>query len=164
MSNFEKENQLLQAFTETFQSLMIASKTSEGQPYASYAPCVKFKNTYYFIISKVAKHYENLMVNPHLQIMFLEDESKAKHIFFRKRLSYDVNTSLTEDEDVKKAFITFFGDFAKQLFTMDFVMVKCHIQKGRFVFGPGKAFVVDDQQIIVSQITGNHGKGHQTNK
>src|SRR5690554_4338498 len=113
----------LDQFTDQFKSLMIASLTKDLMPYTSYAPFIKYEQSYYFIISKIAKHYENLMHHSKASIMFIEDESNASHIFFRKRLSYLIDTSIIEsNRNVKQTFIDVFGHFINQLFSMDFVI------------------------------------------
>ncbi len=160
MPNIVTVQESLQVFTKPFQSLVISSITDQGEPYASYAPFVKVDDDYYFLISKIAKHYDNMLNHPQIAIFFLEDEAATQNIFFRKRLSYHVKTMFTQDPDVKAAFITKFGDFVKQLFAMDFFMVKCEINHGLFVIGPGQAYEVDAQQQIIKQMTGKAGKGH----
>lgn len=160
MVDIEKEQATLDTFTDVFQSLMIASLTNKGEAYASYAPFVKVDDTYYFIISKIAKHYQNILNHPQITIFFLEDESSASNVFFRKRLAYDVKAQFDESEDIKHAFITKFGEFVKRLFMMDFMIVKTDIIKGHMVVGPGQAFEINQHQQINHQMTGRGGKGH----
>ena len=95
----------LDQFTNQFKSLMIASLTKDHMPYTSYAPFIKYEQSYYFIISKIAKHYENLMHHSKASIMFIEDESNASHIFFRKRLSYLIDTIIIESNKYLKIYL-----------------------------------------------------------
>ncbi len=152
--------QILEHFTEGFQSLTIASLTHEKTPYISYAPFVKYENEYYIIISQMAKHYHNLKENDDASIMFLEDESKAQSIFFRKRLSYEVNVIFGEvSSEVIEAFKQRHGHMIDQLLTLDFVIVKMKIKKGLLVLGAGRAYVVNENEQIVDQA--GRGQGHQ---
>ncbi len=164
MNETDQIQETLHSFTESFQSLMISSLTEHGEPYASYAPFVKVKDAYYIIISKIAKHYKNMLNHPKITILFLEDEAQAEHIFFRKRLSYLVQTMFSENELIKQAFINKFGDFVSRLFKMDFVVVKCEVIKGQFIIGAGKAYEINQHQEIIRQMTGNQGKGHSVHK
>ncbi len=161
MSQLDAIQASLNTFTKTFQSLVISSITKDGKPYASYAPFVHVDGTYYILISKIAKHYQNILNHPQISILFIEDESKAEHIFFRKRLSYVINTQFEEKEVIKEAFIHRFGDFVKRLFLMDFVMIKCHIVNGHYIIGPGQAYMIDQHQQVLTTMKGANGKGHQ---
>lgn len=106
---------------ETQQSLFLATQTNKLFPYASYAPFIKEGGDYYIIISKIAKHYGNLKQSPQASIMLIEDENKATNIFFRKRVSYAVKTTLgIQEKNIEEAFIKKFGAFAATLFKMDF--------------------------------------------
>jgi putative heme iron utilization protein len=159
MVELNKVQDALNAFPQSFKSLMIASKTKNDEPFSSYAPFVSVNNKYYFIISRMAAHYQNIKNNPVISILLLEDESQASHIFFRKRLSYLVNTTFTEEKEIKDAMLEKFGEFVNRLFQMDFVVVSCEILKGSFVIGAGQAYVIDKNQKVINQMTGN-SKGH----
>ena len=161
MPDLNKVQEKLNTFTDDFQSLVISSITDEHEPFASYAPFVKHNNHYYFIISKIAKHYLNMLQHPIISIFFLEDEQKAVNVFFRRRLSYLVKTTFDTEAEVKDAFSQKFGEFVNRLFLMDFVMVKCEIISGHFVIGAGQAYDIDAHEKVANQMTGNSGKGHQ---
>lgn len=155
----EKVQLQLNTFTTPFKSVIIATKTIEEMPYTSYAPFVKYEGDYYFLISKIAKHFENLSHCSNASIMFIEDETKANNIFFRKRLSYAIKTILNiKDEAIESVFFDKFGDMATMLFKMDFLVVKCQILNGNMILGPGQAYDIDETQRIVNQIT--NPKGH----
>ena len=150
----------LNNFTQDFSSLVISSLTNKNLPYTSYAPYIKYNNEFYFIISKIAKHYENLSTQPIASIMFIEDESKASNIFFRKRLTYAISATLEiQDEAVKNEFVKEFGDMVNMLFKMDFLIVKCNLVNGLIVVGPGQAYDIDESQHIIGQVRNPKGHG-----
>lgn len=150
----------LNKFPEKFSSIVISTLTTDNLPYTSYAPFVIYNNDYYFIISKIAKHYENLVAHPAANIMLIEDEFKATNIFFRKRLSYAITTTLDiQEEAVKNQFIRQYGDMVNMLFKMDFLVVKSNIKEGLIVLGAGQAYEIDKQQQIISQVTNPKGHG-----
>lgn len=139
----------LDQFTHNFQSCVIATKTENQMPYTSYAPFIKFENSYYIIISKIAKHYENFVNEGIANILFIEDEKDAQNIFFRKRLSYLVDVVLPIDNDhVKTEFTKVFGNMINMLLGMDFLIVKCIVKEGIMILGPGMAYEVDENQKI----------------
>ncbi|BCR36317.1 pyridoxamine 5'-phosphate oxidase family protein [Mariniplasma anaerobium] len=158
-NSIEKVQDQLNSFTSNFLSVVISTITNEQKPYTSYAPYVFYDNHYYFLISMIAKHYDNLSLNQNASIMFIQDEAQTPNIFFRKRLSYAVSTILDiKDDMVKGEFVKRFGDMATMLFKMDFLIVKCNIENGRFVIGPGQAYNIDCQRQIINQAT--NPKGH----
>ena len=152
----------LNTFADDFLSMVIATLTKEQKPYNSYAPFVYYDKHYYFLISKIAKHYENLVAHKSASVMFIEDESKTPNIFFRKRLSYAISTNLDiKDKAIQEAFVNRFGDMANMLFKMDFVIVKCFIENGRLVVGPGQAYDIDSNMNVIEHLTS--AKGHSRN-
>lgn len=48
------------------------------------------------LISHIARHARNLEVNPQVSIMMIEDETEAKQLFARKRLTFDAVASMVE--------------------------------------------------------------------
>jgi hypothetical protein len=151
---------VLNHFTEQFKSLCISSLTHEGTPYISYAPFVKHGNNYYIIISKMARHYHNLSENADASIMMIEDESQSSSIFFRKRLSYEVIADFNPvDPSIVDAMKNRHGHMIDQLMTLDFVIVKMKIKRGLLVLGAGKAYVIDEQEMIIDQA--GRGQSHQ---
>lgn len=161
MSDMKEIQEKLHHFSHHFKSVVLASMTNEDLPYTSYVPFIKHENHYYLIMSKAAKHYQNISLHHEISIMFIEDEKEAENIFFRKRLSYAVSVTFDVDPLVKDGFVKKFGEFVNRLFLMDFVMAKCVIKEGQFIIGPGKAYLVDEHENILSNMTGNQGKGHQ---
>ena len=159
--DYQKVQSIVDTFHTNFESIVLATITEDGHPYTSYAPFVKVDNKLYLLISKIAKHYTNLTNHPEASVLLIDDEAKTKNIFFRKRLSYFVHTSIGEPtEEITQAYIHQFGEFAAQLFQMDFVVVTCTIQYGNVIVGPGKAYKLDLNNQVQIQMTGQGGHGH----
>ena len=158
----EQIQQKLEQFPKDFQSAVLATMTKENTLYTSYSPFVVVDHEYYFLISKIAKHYENLSHQQLMSFILIEDESQAKNIFFRKRLSYQAQAEVdVKDELAKTAFINLHKEMAEMLFKMDFIMVKANIKEGQFIIGPGMAYEVDQNQAIKEQIKPSQGHGHK---
>jgi len=83
----------VESFLETFQTLIMASLTPEGAPHASTAPYVRFGNDFYILISTVAQHGRNLLENPNVSLLFVEDESQCVQPFARKRVTIEATAS-----------------------------------------------------------------------
>jgi putative heme iron utilization protein len=158
----DKIQHTLEQFPKDFQSAVLATMTKDNTLYTSYAPFVIVDKAYYFLMSKIAKHYENLVNNNQMSFILIEDEIKSKNIFFRRRLSYQAHAEIdVKDELVKSAFINLHKEMAEMLFQMDFIMVKANIKEGQFIIGPGMAYEVNQNQTIKEQIKPSQGHGHK---
>ncbi|OON98326.1 MAG: hypothetical protein ATN36_00015 [Epulopiscium sp. Nele67-Bin005] len=69
-------------------SSVLGTINKEGKPWSSEAPFVIFNNKAYIYISPVADHYQNLVDNPNLTFMLVEDEATSNHIFVRQKVAF----------------------------------------------------------------------------
>lgn len=134
-------------------SLQMASLTSEGLPYASYAPFVNHNGYFYIYISELAKHTQNLIEDKRISILIVEDESKCSQIFARKRLSGEgdvVEVERTEESyvEIVEVFTERFGNIMNVLGNLsDFRLFRIEINAGGFVMGFGKAYTFSQGNI-----------------
>ena len=119
---------------------------------ASYAPIISLDGKYYIYISAIAEHYDNLKRNPNqAEVMFLEDESKAKSIIVRTRLCYKASARFIPREDpiVEKVLdklaetMNDVGGIKTIREFTDFDLVELTFGTGRFVRGFGQAYLID---------------------
>ncbi|WP_267523251.1 pyridoxamine 5'-phosphate oxidase family protein [Campylobacter sp. MG1] len=141
----------IDTFKKSFKSVVIASIDNNGNAISSYAPIIFDGNDMYIFISEVVEHFNALKFNPNkVEIMFLQDESKAKTIFARIRLRYKVNAKiLNRDDDFNRLFSLLKeqqNDENIDIFynMQDFHFVKLIIKSGRFVKGFGMAYDIDE--------------------
>lgn len=146
------------SFDRDFKSVVLSTITEDGFPHASYAPFVKNGEFYYFIISETAKHYENIQNNPIAMLMFLEDELSTSNVFFRKRLTYTVDLSIVDSEEIIELMIETHGELVDMLVRkLDFHIIEARPNEGKLVLGPGRAYFIKDNQIQQDKAG---GKGH----
>ena len=158
----EELQSICDQFPEEFQSASLSTYSKENKPLASYAPFVYANKTFYFLISKIAPHYQNLVNHPTFSFNLLQDESKASSIFFRQRLTYQAVAHFPEiAEELKSAFVARFGEMATMLFGLDFAIVKAELLEGSMVLGAGQAYQINANQKVQEQIKSPHGHGHQ---
>ncbi|MFQ6342209.1 HugZ family heme oxygenase [Campylobacter sp. VTCC 70190] len=152
LSGVEKE---LKDFMLSFNSVSLASLSAKGEVVCSYAPFVSTQWGNYIYISEVSEHFANIKENPNnIEIMFLEDESKAASVILRKRLRYRVKASFLERGE---QFELVYDEFEKQTGgeggiktirkMLDFHLVKLDFGKGRFVKGFGQAYDIENGNI-----------------
>ena len=139
----------------SLQSVQLATLNAEQHPEISYTPVLRFEGRYYIFISELASHTQNILLQPKLSLLFIEDERSAKNIFARKRLSLNVLASECEqgneqwelilDEFEKRQGKTV--SLLKQL--PDFHLFKLTPESGTFVQGFGQAFELSGENLHI---------------
>lgn len=157
----------VESFLETFQTLVMASLTPEGEPYASTAPYVRVGNDFYILISTVAQHGRNLLSSDKVSLLFAEDESRCLQPFARKRVTVEASVSEIgrNEECFVQAIERFNAHFDAELVASltqmgDFHLFKLTPKNGSVVMGFGKAYRLDERLEIITQIMGQHQRGH----
>ncbi|WP_256597677.1 heme utilization protein HutZ [Moritella viscosa] len=141
-------------FREERQTLILSTLSTDGFPHISYAPFVRLEDGYYILISEVAEHTQNLLVNKNLSFMLLEDELNSKQIFARHRLTYKANAEVIarESESWSQAIPALearFGEIITNLSGLsDFRLFRIEPQIGRYVKGFGQAYTVNGNDDI----------------
>ena len=153
-------------FAKSFGSACLATLSPKNEVLCTYAPVIHHKEKFFIYISEVGEHFGSIKANPsNIELMFLEDECKAKSVILRKRLRYRVEPRFVERggaefDEVYESFITQSGgsggiktikDFA------DFHLIELKPKGGRFVKGFGQAYLIKDGKA--SHITGGTGGG-----
>ena len=153
----------VESFLETFQTLIMASLTPEGEAHASTAPYVRLDNDFYILISTVAQHGRNLLTNSKVSLLFVEDESQCIQPFARKRVTIEATASeIFRDNDHYSAVIERFcahfdSELVGSLAQMgDFHLFKLSPQSGSVVMGFGRAYRLDENLEVMTQIMGQH--------
>lgn len=144
----------VQAFRDERLTLQLATIDNQGIPHASYTPFAFDQHGYYILISELAKHGQNLKDNKNISIMMLEDESKAKNLHARKRLTFDTVATELDKKSVEgiagiNALISRFGEMAENLSLLsDFYLYRLVPSNGRYVKGFGQAFNVSENDLV----------------
>lgn len=153
----------VESFLETFQTLVMASITPDVSPHASTAPYVRLGNDFYILISTVAQHGRNLLSNPNVSLLFVEDESQCVQPFARKRVTIEaVASELSRDNEAYSIVIErlkahFDAELVTSLTQMgDFHLFKLSPKSGSVVMGFGKAYRLDHNLEVMTQIMGQH--------
>ncbi|MBG1244055.1 HugZ family pyridoxamine 5'-phosphate oxidase [Nostoc sp. NZL] len=163
MSQLENIQAEYEKFPEEFESVIISTVSAQAIPNASYAPFVMddSKNIYIYV-SGLSTHTKNIYANPHVSVLFIEDEAKSNLIFARRRLSFDCTATLIERETDKwnqmvEQFQRRFGQIIEVLRGLsDFRIFQLIPSEGRFVVGFGGGYHISGDNLNqVVQITGD---------
>lgn len=136
-------------------SIILATVDAEGTPNSSYAPFVQVDNTFYILVSFMAKHTKNLASDRKTSIMFIEDESATKQIYARERLTIETTTSSIErDTEVWNTVVSSLKETHGKVVDVisemkDFILIALHPTKGSYVNGFGSAYFVDENLEII---------------
>ena len=159
----------IHAFIDEFNSLTLATLSKDNEVCASYAPLLRFNNDFYIYISEVSEHFNNIKSHPNnVEIMLLEDESKAKSPIVRARLRYRVTCEFIERGELfDKVYDNFIARVGKgrgidQIRNMlDFHLIKLNLGKGRFVKGFGQAYDIVGHTITPANTGMPHSMPHK---
>ncbi|MHC5671031.1 HugZ family pyridoxamine 5'-phosphate oxidase [Nostoc sp.] len=164
MSQLENIQAEYEKFPEEFESVIISTVSAQAIPNASYAPFIMddSKNIYIYV-SGLSTHTKNLYANPHINVLFIEDEAKSNLIFARRRLSFDCTATLIEHEtddwnQIVEQFQGRFGEIIEVLRGLsDFRIFQLTPSEGRFVVGFGAAYHITGNNLHqLVQITGDN--------
>lgn len=150
-------------------TIMLSTVDQDGNPNVSYAPFVINNGEYQVLISTIARHARNLLEVPKVSLMIIEDESKSRQIFARRRLSFDATVRVLErhSEEWEQAIVALKarqGNLVDELAKMQDFNVFCFKPElGLFVKGFGQAFQVSDDDLVnfVHLQEGHKEEGHR---
>lgn len=146
--------ELYQSFPKQFKSVILGTVSAQGDPQASYAPCVvdEERNIYIFV-SGLSAHTQNLTATGRASALFIQDEAQTPQMFARKRLSYSCEATLLERQSdrwqtIAEQFESRFGNIIEVMKGLaDFRIFQLSPQSGRFVVGFGAAYDIDPNDL-----------------
>ncbi|CZF82041.1 Pyridoxamine 5'-phosphate oxidase [Grimontia celer] len=144
----------IQEFRDSRNTLQLGSVDKEGKPHTSYAPFAFSEMGYYILVSDLATHGQNLKYCKAVSIMMIEDESEARSIFARRRLSFDTNAELIERDSEHwttaiQVMRDRLGEMIDNLSQLgDFNLYRLNPVIGRYVKGFGQAFDVSGEDML----------------
>lgn len=161
----QERNRLL----DSFQTVILSTLDSTGEPNASYAPCaIDEDRNFYIYVSSLAKHTDNLMTTGKASLMIIEDESAADTLFTRKRLTLHVKAEVIERDNVEweKKFAFLENKFARILGKLktlaDFSLFRLVPSDGILVYGFGRAFRIFGERLEQVGFMSIQSSGHRS--
>lgn len=138
----------INTFKAHFNSVCLATLNAKGEVICSYAPIIQTKNGDYLYISELSEHFEGIKTHAdNIEVLFVEDESKAASVILRKRLRLKARASIMQRD---AQFEQIFDEFEQQnandegikaiRHLLDFHLIKLEYKSGRFVKGFGQAY------------------------
>lgn len=153
-------------FHLAFASLLLATASADGEPTASYAPYVTdAEGSFYVYVSELAAHTANLQQHPRASVLFIEDESHARHLFGRRRVTYSCRVEGISRQDARFAgildrFAEKHGKFMDMMRDLqDFHLFRLVPERASYVRGFAEAFELTGERL--EQIRHLNDKGHR---
>mgnify|MGYP006233817371 FL=1 len=144
----------IKEFRQERRTIQLATVDVQGRPNVSYAPYVQNQEGYFVLISQIARHARNLLDNPNVSLMMIEDEDVSKQLFARKRLTFDAVAAVVErDTEMWQQVVgqmkERFGEVIDGLSQLeDFVLFNLKVEQGLFVKGFGQAYQVSRDDLV----------------
>jgi len=158
-----------EAFPDAFDSLLMATCDGVGEPTASYAPYLRDGIDFYVYVSELAAHTRNLREQGKVSVFFVEDETKAKTVFARKRVTFNCTALEVPREDA--TFDAMLDRFSAKFGTLvqttlrelkDFHLYRLRPHKASYVSGFARAFVIEGDDLNL--IRHRNDVGHRTER
>jgi len=139
-------------FIAKFSTALLSTADGSGTPNISYAPTVFVGEAFYVYISDLAKHTRNLMENPQVALMFIEDEGGCQQIYARTRVILDCQAKMVEPGDhwhsIMNEFALQFGEIMQTLTALpDFRLLRLEPEGGQYVKGFGQAYRITGPRL-----------------
>jgi len=87
------------ALTGRFQTVLMGTCSTDGEPEISYSPCVVVDGFLYVFVSELSLHTGNLRDNPRASLLFIENEADSENLHARRRVTYRAGASLIPRDD-----------------------------------------------------------------
>jgi heme iron utilization protein len=150
-------------FIAGFNSLILATVSSDGLPESSYAPFIHINGRFYIYVSELAGHTRNLLAaagnnQPSASLLWIEPEDQARNIFARKRATISASvTEIPRSHDnspvILDAMAERFGEMISLIRQLgDFHLIELTPHYAGYVTGFAKAYRLEGEGLtVVSQ-------------
>lgn len=138
--------QLLAELKSKRQSVLLSTIGEQGDPHSGYTPFIENDGDVLVFVSQLALHTRDMLSDPRVSVMMIDDESDTSQIFARTRATYQCRAKRIHREDehyepLLKQFQARHGKMISLLRQLpDFVLFRLSPHQGRFVMGFGKAY------------------------
>lgn len=146
MSEIEDARQAYLQLRAATRSVQLATLNPSAQPEASYAPCVWYRIDCYLFLSGLSSHTGNLLRDPAISLLLLEEAERAVNPFARQRASlhgsaYPIDREQRLHAEVMREFHRCFGKVMRMIEPLpDFQLFRVALRRGSFVRGFGQAY------------------------
>ncbi len=144
-------------FRDSFQSVLIATASPEGDPDISYAPFVLDETGAICVyVSQLARHTQNLLERPTVSLMFIAGEQDSRNLFARQRLILQCSAEPVtgaEAEPVLQQMQKQLGKTVELLRSLpDFLLFRFDVETGSYIRGFGQAWALKGNDLRILEL------------
>ena len=145
------------ALRERFDTVLLATASSDGIPLISYAPFVlDDEEAVCIYVSELAGHTRNLADRPVASLMFIVDESQTLNPFARERLVLQCRAQEVRGKPARPLLERMearFGSTMELLRTLpDFHLFRFQVENGSYVRGFGQAWSLEGNELKIAEL------------
>lgn len=141
------------ALRESTTSVQLATLGANQTPEASYAPCVWYQGDCFLYLSGLSSHCVNLLHNPKISLLLLDDAARVANPFARVRASLQGSAGVIDRDDseftrVMRVFHQRFGKVMEIIEPLpDFRLFQVAASSGSFIRGFGQAYTLSGSEL-----------------
>lgn len=159
MNDINDAREAYLALRESTTSVQLATLGANHSPEASYAPCVWSEGDCYLYLSGLSSHCGNLLKNPQISLLLLDDATSTVNPFARVRASLQGSVQVIDREgsefaSLMRIFHRRFGKVMELIEPLpDFILFQVRVNSGSFIRGFGQAYALtgaglDQLQVV----------------
>jgi len=142
-----------EALKMRMRTLQLATLDEHHEPHCGYTPFIFDGQDLIIFISRLAVHTRDLLVNPKLGTMLIDDEQDSNNLFARCRVRYQCEAAVIEPDNEKYAdLLDRYQDRHGKVVTLirqlpDFILFRLIPKSGVFVVGFGEAYRIEGEKM-----------------
>jgi len=146
-------NELCGELKNRMQTVQLATLGEQNEPHCGYTPFIYDGNDLIVFISQLAVHTRDLLANPNLGAMLIDDEQNSNNLFARCRLRYQCKAVVIPPENEQYTqLLDKYQDRHGKVVTLirqlpDFVLFRLVPNSAVFVMGFGDAYRVEGENM-----------------
>lgn len=154
--------EMCEALKQRMRTLQLATLDEKNEPHCGYTPFIFDGKDLIVFISQLAVHTRDLLANPKLGAMLIDDEQDSKNLFARCRVRYQCQAVVIQPDE--KNYVTLLDRYQHRhgkVVTLirqlpDFVLFRLVPESGVLVIGFGEAYRIegDNMDTFVHARTG----------
>lgn len=135
------------------QSVQLATLDKHNEPHCGYTPCIFDGTDLIVFISHLAVHTRDLLANPKLGAMLIDDEQASNNLFARLRLRYQcIAQVIPPEDDSYTPLLDRYQERHGKVVTLirqlpDFVLFRLVPQSGELIVGFGAAYQIEGENM-----------------
>ena len=144
---------LCESLKGRMKTVQLATLGDNAEPHCGYTPFIFDGPDLIVFISQLAVHTRDLMANPKLGVMLIDDEQDSKNLFARCRVRYQCDALVIEpDADDYTSLLDRYHERQGKVVSLirqlpDFVLFRLRPTSGVFVMGFGDAYRIEGENM-----------------